>query len=193
MKNITKLLIATPFLISSSVYANQPEKNKLVAQVNLGAVYTSVNNYSGTGYKASALINLPMIISGSDFYGKLSYQTSHDEKNGSDFYFEESELTLGIAYNISDKQRVFLEGGDIKQSFDQNEQGVWKDYGYVIRLGTQIQKEGLNFQIALEQRDGVESDLGYNYSFAFFKNKMRISYTDVGDYQSLGLSFQTNF
>ncbi len=192
MKNITKLLIAGSFLISSSVYANQEEENKVVTQVNLGAVHTSVNDYSGEGYKASAQLLFPLSTK-ADFYGKLSYQTSFNEKHGNNFYFDESELMLGIAYNINDKQSVFFEGGDIKQSFDQNEHGLWKDYVYVTRLGTKIQQDKFNFQFALEQREGMTSDLGYSSSIAFFKNRILISYTDVGAYQSLGLSFQTKF
>ena len=191
MKNITKYLILSSLLISSSVYANQ--ETTLNAQVNLGAVHTSLNDYSGTGFKASAKIQFPLKHDSMNFYGKLSYQTTRDEKQNNDFYFDETELTLGIAYHINNDHQIFLEGGDIKQSFDNNSQGLWKDYVYVTRLGTQLQRDKYTIKVALEQRDGMNSASGYNTSLVFFENKMRISYTDVGDYQSIGLSFHTNF
>ncbi|NQZ20747.1 MAG: hypothetical protein HRT53_01725 [Colwellia sp.] len=191
MKNITKSIIFSTLLCSSSVYANQ--ETALAAQVNLGAVHTSLNDYSGTGFKASAKIQFPLKHKSVNFYGKLSYQTTRDEKQNNDFYFDETELTLGIAYHINNEHLIFLEGGDIKQSFDNNSQGVWKDYLYVTRLGTQLQQNNFNIKVALEHRDGMNSATGYNTTIGFFENSMRISYTDVGDYQSIGLSFQANF
>lgn len=191
MKNITKSLIFSSLLISSSVYANQ--ETAFTAQVNLGAVHTSLNDYSGTGFKASAKIQFPLKHDSMNFYGKLSYQTTRDEKQNNDFYFDETELTLGIAYHINNDHQIFLEGGDIKQSFDNNSQGLWKDYVYVTRLGTQLQRDKYTIKVALEQRDGMNSASGYHASLVFFENKMRISYTDVGDYQSIGLSFHKNF
>lgn len=193
MKTITKLAITSSLLVNISVYANQVAEEKFVAQINLGGAYTSVNDYSGMGYKASAEVLFPTDMGSIDFYGKISQQSTYDEKQGNDFYFDESELTLGIAYNVSNEHSVFLEGGDIKQSFDQNEQGIWKDYISVIRLGTKKKQGSYNFQIALEQRNGMESDLGYSYSVTFFEERMRFSYTDVGDYESIGFSFQAHF
>jgi len=193
MKNIVKLLVSSTFLISFSGHATQTTAENIVAQINLGAVYTNVNDYKGSGFKASAKINFPMGNDDLNFYGKLSQQTSHDEKQSNNFYFDESELSLGISYNITHEHRVFLEGGNIKQNFEQNEQGLWKDYLSVIRIGTQIQQDNFNIQVALEQRDGIKSDTGYNTCVTFFENRIRISYTDVGNYQSLGLSFQASF
>jgi len=191
MKNITKSIIFSSLFISSSAFAHQEET--LTAQVNLGAVHTSLNDYSGTGFKASAKVQFPLKNNSINFYGKLSHQSTRDEKHNNDFYFDETELTLGIAYHINNEHLIFLEGGDIKQSFDNNSQGLWKDYLYVTRLGTQLQQDKYTIKVALEQRDGMNSASGYNTSLVFFENKMRISYTDVGDYQSIGLSFQTNF
>ena len=71
MKNITKLLIVGSLFISTSVYAKQTEENKLVSQANFGGVYTSMNNYSGGGYKAAVQINLLIDINAINFYGKL--------------------------------------------------------------------------------------------------------------------------
>ena len=193
LKKLTKLLIASSLLVNISVHANQVTDKKFVAQVNLGGAYTSVNDYSGMGYKASAKILFPMSVDGIDFYGKISEQASYDEKQGNDFYFDETEVTLGIAYNVSNEHSVFLEGGDIKQSLDQNAQGVWKDYASVARFGTKIKKDNYNFQLALEYRDGMESDLGYSYTIDLFENRMSFSYTDVGDYESIGLSVQAHF
>lgn len=107
MKNITKLLIVGSLFISTSVYAKQTEENKLVSQANFGGVYTSMNNYSGVGYKAAVHINLPIDINAINFYGKLSYQTSHDERKDVVLYFDETELALGVAYNVNSEHRVF--------------------------------------------------------------------------------------
>ena len=193
MNKLTKLLIASSLLVNLSAYANQLTEKKFIAQVNLGAAYTSVNDYSGMGYKASAEFLFPMSADVIDFYGKISQQASYDEKQGNDFYFDETEVTLGIAYNVSNEHSVFLEGGDINQSLDQNDQGVWRDYVSVARFGTKIKKGKYNFKLALEYRDGMESDLGYSYTIAFFENRMSFSYTDVGDYESIGLSVQAHF
>jgi len=193
MKNMIKSLVVSSLLINFSAYANQVEDKKVNAQINLGGAYTNLNDFNGTGYKVSAKVNFPLESNAFDFYGKISHQVSHEEKQSKTFYFDESELILGITYVVSNEHLVFLEGGDIKQTFAQGEQGQWKDYFYVTRLGTQIQQGSYNVQVALEQRSGINSATGYSSAIGLFNNSMRISYTDVGDYQSLGLSFQSNF
>jgi hypothetical protein len=199
MKNFTKLLIISSLLINTSAYADQANKSMLKAQVNLGSVYTRLNNYNGVGYKVSAQVAFPLSQDNSlsksklDFYGKVSHQSSKNKKQGNNFYFDENELSLGINYNINNKHRVFLEGGDIQQTFVQNEKGLWKDYFYVARLGTQIKQDDYNFQFAIVHRNGIDSATGYSSNIGFFNNAIHISYTDVGKYKSLGFSFQANF
>ena len=129
LKKLTKLLIASSLLVNISVHANQVTDKKFVAQVNLGGAYTSVNDYSGMGYKASAKILFPMSVDGIDFYGKISQQASYDEKQGNDFYFDESELTLGITYNINNEHSVFLEGAILSKAWIK----MLKGFGKIMR------------------------------------------------------------
>jgi len=192
MKNTTKLLITTSLLISSMAHANEPADKTSSVQVNLGGVYTNFNDFSGAGIKASAKLTFPRTDT-FNFYGKVSTQQSHDKKQGTDYYLDENELALGLEYSINSNHSIFLEGADIKQTFDQSDKSVWKDYFSVVRLGTQLQQENYNVEFALEKRDGRNSDFGYSTSIAFFDNTLRMSYTDVGEYESIGFSFQTKF
>ena len=64
---------------------------------------------------------------------------------------------------------------------------------YVSRLGINILQGSYNLKIALEQRTGSNSPTGYSTLVGFFNNRIRLSYKDVGEYQSLGLSFQRSF
>jgi hypothetical protein len=193
MKTITPLLITASLLISSIASANQSASTQDNVQVNLGGVYTHLNDMNLEGIKAAAKINFPHISDSLNFYGKVSYQSSHDDKQGENFYFDENELALGIQYHISNDHTVFLEGGDIKQTFEQDDKSLWKDYFNVVRLGTQLQQDNYNIQFSLEQRGGIHDAFGYSTSMTFFNNSMRISYTDVGKYESIGFSFQSKF
>lgn len=66
-------------------------------------------------------------------------------------------------------------------------------YISVIRLANQIQQGDYNVLFAVENRNGTKSELGYTTSLAFYDNSMKISYTDVGDYQSISFTFQASF
>jgi hypothetical protein len=193
MKTITTLLFTTSLLISSAASANQSASIQDNVQINLGGVYTHLHDMNLEGFKAAAKINFPHTSDSLGFYGKVSYQSSHDNKQGKNFYFDENELVLGIQYHISNDHSVFFEGGDIKQNFEQGNNSEWKDYFSVARLGTQLQQSNYNIQFALEQRGGINDAFGYSTSIAFFDSSMRISYTDVGRYESIGFSFQSKF
>jgi len=124
-------------------HANEPADKNSSVQVNLGGVYTDLNDFSGAGIKASAKLIFPRTDT-FNFYGKVSTQQSHDKKQGTDYYLDESELALGLEYFINSNHSIFLEGADVKQTFDQSDKSVWKDYFNVIRLGTQLQQENYN-------------------------------------------------
>ena len=187
-------MVAGLVLLSTAVVAEEQKAQKeqaFDAQVNLGGAYTSIGDYNGEGYQASALINYPLVIEELSFYGRISVQSTHDENDGVKQYLDENELIFGLMYQVNDDISLFIEDGDLKQSFETGNELKWKTYMNVSRLGAITKMKGFEISANLEQREGEESELGYRTSISY--GDFRLSYTDVGDYQSIGFSFQHRF
>lgn len=192
-----------PLMVEAASNKTNPDKNVLTShkvsavELSLGGSYTQLKDYKGEGFNISAKVYLledmetkkiPLNI-----YGKISYQTSVDKDNHRQSYFDETELVLGAEYYCCQQSKLFLELGDIKQNFEQDNAKLWQDYGYVYRAGIDAEFEVISMNIALEHRDSVKSDTGYRASLTTKNKLFSISYTDVGDYQSLMFNLNKHF
>ncbi len=166
-------------------------------EFSLGGSYTQLKNYSGEGFNISVKVNMLEEMMSKEiplnFYGKISYQTSADKDNNSHSYFDETELVLGAEYYCCQQSKLFIELGDIKQNFEQDNAKLWQDYGYVYRAGIDAEFKVINMNIAVEHRDSITSNTGYRASLTTKNKLFSLSYTDVGDYQSLMFNFNKYF
>ncbi|ALO36317.1 hypothetical protein CMT41_17430 [Colwellia sp. MT41] len=167
-------------------------------ELSLGGSYTQLKGFSGEGYNISAKVNILEGLISKDkeipvnFYGKFSYQTSHDDSENNS-YFDETELVLGVEYLCCQQYKLFIEAGDIRQNFEQGNTKLWQDYGYVYRAGVDVWTDILTVNVALEHRNSITSDTGYRATLTTRDGLFTLSYTDVGDYQSLMLNVNKRF
>jgi len=166
-------------------------------ELSLGGSYTQLKDYSGSGFNVSAKVYLLEEMVSKEvpvnLYGKISYQTSVDKDNNLQSYFDETELVLGAEYFCCQHSKLFIELGDLKQNFEQANDKLWQDYGYVYRAGFETSFDVITMNIAVEHRDSVKSNTGYRASLTTKNKLFTLSYTDVGDYQSLMFNFNKHF
>jgi hypothetical protein len=174
-------------------------ENKIGIDVGFGGVFTSLDGFNGQGFNLSARVDMPLTIPENTWqrgiYGKLSYQTSYDENkhDNSNNYFNEIELVIGFEGYIDETRKLFLEVGDVKQNFEMDTTKIWQDYGAVYRIGYDTQYEYGTFNIALEHRNGRESDTGYRTTLVSKNDLFSLSYTDVGDYEVIAVNLNVSF
>lgn len=206
-KSIVAILITT-LAFTSTASANNNSSTELLSsakistdrigiEFGLGGVFTNLEGYDGEGFKVSARINMPRLIPENkhqiELYGKISYQTSYDDNNTNNSYFNETELVIGLEGDIVEEHKIFIELGDIKQNFEVDNNKIWQDYGSVYRIGSDTQYEYGTFNIAIEHRDGRESATGYRTVLTSASGRTSLSYTNVGDYEVIAFNFNFSF
>ena len=192
MKKTTTALSAALLLLSTASSAKEAEKEQSFnLQIGLGGAYTSINEFSGEGFNASATVNFPLKAEELNFYGRGTIQQTHDEKNGMKHYLEETELVLGLSFDVHQDIALFIESGDLKQSFETGNELLWQDHMEIARAGLSTTVNNFDISVNAEYRNGHESDWGYRTTISF--GGIGFDYVDVGDYQSFGFSFQHRF
>lgn len=192
MTIISKTITAALFLSSSIVGAKEmANQSPFDVQLNLGGAYTSVNDFDGEGYQASLQVDFPLDITDLQVYGRVKTQSTHDKKANETYYLDENELVLGMRYQVEDNILLFLEGGDLKHSFETDTSLIDKEYLNVSRVGIVSVVDDYRINVALENRDGDKADLGYRTMLTY--GSFSFSYTDVGEYQSFTFSIQHQF
>jgi len=202
MKNILITTLLTGLAFSASVSASNTEKNedlytqKSKVQFKSGGVITNLGDYQGSGFQLSARVSIPRYFTKRlwevELYSQVTYQTSYDDSQAGVDYFDETELVVGLDKAVTDNINMYLEIGDLIQNFATDNNTIWKNYGSVYRIGFDVAVNSGIINVALEHRESKESDTGYSMSYSVFEH-LELSYTNVGDYDSLGFSFYGEF
>ena len=118
MKNKTKLLIVSLFIISCSIYIEPLVATNLATNINLVAAYDSENNDQNQTPKASLKVNFSLEFNTSDFSDKRIQQASQQEQHGSHTDTYKHDLSQGNAENLSSRVLMILERDIIQPSID---------------------------------------------------------------------------
>lgn len=192
MTGLFSSLIALPTFAEQQTETNNKDNYLMVS-----GAFTELNDFSGEGFKITSRLNFSEFFADSEapvtIYGKFDYFSGEDEQKNSTLYLEETELILGVEYSFDKDHQLFFEAGDLKQVMEQDSNKLWQDYGSIYRAGFALNHQYVDLTIAIEHRDGIKSDTGYSAKYSLFDGKMAIGYTDVGDYESLELSFVHQF
>lgn len=192
MNYITTTALLCSFLITNTAMAKEEKDSEFDVQVSLGAVYTDIDQvgYSGEGIGIATKFIFDTKEIPIDIYGKISYQSTKDDGK-EELMLDETELTLGIQYAFTSSLTMFLEEGYIKQNVDNESHGIWRETETATRLGGIYASTNFSLEVAAEYRD-EQDELGFT-SHLFLGESLHFSYTNVGDYQSIGLNITSKF
>ncbi|WP_448550304.1 hypothetical protein [Thalassotalea fusca] len=193
MKNITTVMTAGLVLLSTATFAQEVEQDTLDVKVALGSVYTELEGFDGEGYRTSATLSYLLPETSAEIYGRASYQASHERSDVGKMYLDEGEYVVGIAIHADTDLSFYVETGDLTQTLERGNEQIANDIINVSRLGATKIFKNSQFDLAIEHRNGAETDFGYRMSISPINSGIGISYTDIGGYQSIGINFEHKF
>ncbi|WP_440054771.1 hypothetical protein ACSLBF_00955 [Pseudoalteromonas sp. T1lg65] len=128
-----------------------------------------------------------------EYYTRFNLQMLRDED--SQEHAEQKEIVLGFNWNVTENQRLFLEGGYVQQDLSLASGNTTLSYdtaalGVETLLGERTALRG-----AIEYQDGIKSDTGFSLALRAVHTRFapEVGYRKVGDDESVYVNLGFNF